>query len=351
MPLPRSTRLLLLLLLALLLAPPARAHDPALSGLRVIVSKESTLVSVTTHLSRLAEAEGVTGKLEPDQVDPAIRRRLQLRFGGQPVELGRATVLPDEASDLVVWQVRVPERAERVEVLQRLYPEDPTSRFVVSIQRDGQGTEDLVLDTYTPSLVEGVDGAPRWPRVAAHYFHEGILHIFGGIDHVLFVLGLLLLGGTLKGLMWTVTSFTLAHSLTLSIAATGLWSPSPRLVEPIIALSIAVIAGENLLALRRGKHRDLRPYFAFGFGLLHGFGFAGALAELGLPPDSIAVALATFNLGVETGQAAIVLVVAPLLALLARKQEKAHRAVVALASVGIGAAGLFWFVERLVGSG
>jgi hypothetical protein len=186
--------------------------------------------------------------------------------------------------------------------------------------------------------------------VAGTYIREGILHIFGGPDHILFVLGLLLLGGTLKSLIKTVTAFTIAHSITLTIAATGIWNPSPHIVEPLIALSIVAIAIENLRRSGRVVKRDLRPLFAFGFGLIHGFGFAGALAEVGLPREAMGVALASFNIGVELGQVTIVLAAAPSLALLAIKRPVINSRLVFAGSAFIGICGAFWFITRVIAS-
>ena len=180
------------------------------------------------------------------------------------------------------------------------------------------------------------------------FVREGVLHIFGGPDHILFVLGLLLLGGTLKSLIKTVTAFTVAHSITLTVAATGLWNPGPRYVEPLIALSIVAIALENLRRNGKTAKRDLRPWFAFGFGLIHGFGFAGALAEVGLPKEALGVALASFNIGVEIGQVTIVLAAAPALALLSARKPAISRNVVVAGSTLIGICGAFWFVTRVI---
>jgi hypothetical protein len=116
-------------------------------------------------------------------------------------------------------------------------------------------------------------------------------------------------------------------------------------VEPLIALSIICIAVENLRPHR--TERDLRPLMALGFGLIHGFGFAGALSEVGLPQDSLWTALASFNIGVEVGQLAIVLIIVPCLARLARLKPETHRRTVLLGSAAVGLAGFYWFLTRL----
>jgi hydrogenase/urease accessory protein HupE len=173
----------------------------------------------------------------------------------------------------------------------------------------------------------------------------GIHHILSGLDHVLFVVGLLLVRGTLRGLLGVITAFTVAHSITLSMTALELGSLPPRLVEPLIALSIVAVGTENLISRKLNLER--RMWLAFGFGFFHGFGFAGALAEAGLPRDSIAWSLAAFNAGVEIGQACIVVLAVPVLRLLEQRSAVLTNAVTRYASFGIAAAGVVWFVERL----
>jgi hypothetical protein len=360
---------LLCALLALMgAASPARAHDISLSGIRVLYRHSEVVVNVTTHISRLLRAEGAgRTTLTPVELDLAIRRRLHLRFEGKDPVAQQANVIGDNANDLLTWQAVLPASTATCEVLARLYPEDPNSRTVVTLMRDGQVCQEALLDAAHPDLLRS-QPVPRPLTVALRYIHEGIGHIFGGPDHVLFVLGLILLGGTLKTLLRTVTAFTLAHSVTLTLAATGIWSPSPRIVEPLIALSIVAIAVENLRSLRhRGAleqgrtsllkedqpgvslspARDLRPYYAFGFGLIHGFGFAGALAEVGLPKAALGVALASFNIGVEIGQVAIILMMVPVLAWLGKTRPAALRRLAMAGTLIIGIAGAYWFFNRL----
>ncbi|GAC1344759.1 MAG: HupE/UreJ family protein [Myxococcales bacterium] len=193
---------------------------------------------------------------------------------------------------------------------------------------------------------------------ALRFLRLGVLHIFTGFDHIAFLVGLLLLGGSFRTLVKIVTSFTLAHSITLALAALDLVVPPPRLIEPLIAASIVFVAAENLWALRAGggeaggraahaastlRHRWM---LTFAFGLVHGFGFASALRELHLPRAGLAASLVTFNLGVEAGQLCIVAAILPLLGLL-RRQRWFSPAGVRLLSGAVGAAGLFWLLQRL----
>lgn len=342
------------LAVALFLIPgtPAHAHDPSLSGIRLLFRQNDVVVTVSTHISRMVRAEGGgRSGLSPVEIDLAVRRRLHLRIDGVKFVPGKANVIGDSANDLLTWQATMPDCAKTCDVEARLYPEDAASRTVVTILRDGVVVRDALLDEAHPDMLSS-HRRLSWHQVAAQYIRQGVLHILSGPDHIAFVIGLLLLGGTLKSLLKTVTAFTLAHSITLSLAATGVWNPSPRIVEPLIALSIVAIAVENLRPHPPGDGdaappRDMRPFYAFGFGLIHGFGFAGALSEVGLPANALATALASFNIGVEIGQAAIVLAISPLIALLASKKPVLLSRFVFAASICIGLAGSFWFFTRL----
>jgi hydrogenase/urease accessory protein HupE len=185
--------------------------------------------------------------------------------------------------------------------------------------------------------VEPVGGFPE-------FLVQGIHHIFIGPDHICFILGLLLLGGTLGRLLKVATVFTLAHSITLGAATLGFITLPGKIVEPIIALSV-VAAG--LMALFHPEPKKWQIPFAFGFGLIHGFGFAGALGGLELPQSSLGLCLGGFNLGVELGQLAIVLVAAPLLMALQRYAPRLSSYALPAIALGIAASGWLWFFERV----
>jgi HupE / UreJ protein len=171
----------------------------------------------------------------------------------------------------------------------------------------------------------------------------GFEHILTGADHLVFLLGLILVGGRLRSLIGVVTAFTLAHSITLALAALSLFAPSPRLVEPAIALSIAYVGMENLFV----KDARQRWRITFPFGLIHGFGFAGALREIALPHGRVPIALVSFNLGVELGQLAVLSVALPL-TLAARNAPWFGDRGVKAASLAIAIGGGALFIVRLV---
>ena len=182
--------------------------------------------------------------------------------------------------------------------------------------------------------------------MAGLYARLGFIHIVPeGTDHILFVLGLFLLSARLRPLVWQVTAFTVAHAVTLTLAAFDVVTLPPRVVEPLIALSVAYVAIENMLVDRMTRWR---PAVVFGFGLLHGLGFAGVLGELGLPEDERLLALLSFNAGIEVGQLAII-ATAALALWWCRTKPWYRRRVTVPASLAIAATGLVWAVERALG--
>ncbi len=184
-------------------------------------------------------------------------------------------------------------------------------------------------------------GGPTTTSVLS-FLRMGIEHILTGYDHLVFVLGLVLARARLRSLLMTVTAFTVAHSVTLALAVLGVWSPSSRLIEPAIALSIAYVGIENLFV----RDADKRWRITFPFGLIHGFGFAGALQEIEIPRGKLVPALAAFNLGVEAGQLAVLALVLPLILLL-RKYAWFEARGVRITSSLVAGAGLVWFVARV----
>jgi hypothetical protein len=197
-----------------------------------------------------------------------------------------------------------------------------------------------------PYQLEAAQLVPRSIGILIwEYGTLGFLHILPkGLDHILFVLGLFLLSRHWGPLLWQVTAFTLAHSITLALSVYGLVDVSPSIVEPLIALSIVYVGVENLLTR---KLHIWRIAIVFVFGLLHGLGFAGVLVGLGLPQTDFVSALVGFNLGVEAGQLAVILLAFFAVFWLRRNQQVYRNWVVIPASLLIGLIGLYWFWERI----
>jgi hydrogenase/urease accessory protein HupE len=200
---------------------------------------------------------------------------------------------------------------------------------------------DLVLEVPLPD--EPVAERPTfWGFVKL-----GVEHIWGGYDHLLFLFALLIVCRTFRSIVAIVSCFTIAHSITLALATLDVVNLPAKWVEPAIAASIVFVGVENLL--RRGEEPKGRWALTFAFGLVHGFGFASVLRDLGLGRGSegIAMPLFTFNLGVELGQIAIAAVVLPIVWQM-RKDEKFVQRGVPVLSALVAAAGLYWFLDRTV---
>jgi hypothetical protein len=239
-----------------------------------------------------------------------------------------------------------------------LFDLDPNHRGLLSV-RTGGISQATVLSSSTPTTSLSL-GAPRLGQQFAAFVAEGVWHIFKGFDHILFLLTLLLpavvvyangrwhaqpsLHAAFVDVLKVVTAFTLAHSLTLSLAVNG-WVRLPsRLVESAIALTVVLGALNNLYPLVTRR----RWAVAFTFGLIHGLGFASVLADLGLKGLNLAVALVGFNAGVELGQLAIVLTLVPI-AFVLRDTPLYRRAVMPAGAAAIGAIAVYWFAIRAFG--
>jgi hypothetical protein len=229
------------------------------------------------------------------------------------------------------------------------------STFVQLRRPDGRADRTLLTGDQIEHTFLLDTGESAW-RTASEFVRLGMHHIFTGYDHILFLLCLLMLGGTLGRIVGLATAFTAAHTITLSLAATHTVALPSRLTETAIAVSIAYVAVENWFYARRpapGRQEPLglrlRWLLTFGFGLVHGFGFASALAERGLPQAHLPLALASFNAGVEIGQIIIIAGAWPLLRQADRLSWYRPTAVRS-ASSGIFCIALYWAVQRATGS-
>jgi hydrogenase/urease accessory protein HupE len=220
-----------------------------------------------------------------------------------------------------------------------------THRHLAEIQIDSRIEEHVAIPANHVIDVDiaATPGEQIDRSVFAPLFKMGIVHILTGYDHLMFLFGLVLIGGRTRSLVALVTAFTVAHSISLALATLNVFSPSPVFIEPAIALSIAYVGVENFFVRDASKRWRL----TFPFGLVHGFGFAGALREIQIPHAKVPVALVAFNLGVEAGQLAVLAVLLPLV-LWARKRPELRGRGVQIASACVTLAGLVWFVERIV---
>lgn len=327
---------LLLALLCLLLLGPARAHE---------------MRPVFLGLSELPDAS-IEARLKLPVFRSGDVAALQLKLPADCRHLGAPENSLSGESLLQRSRLRCAQGLDGLSLelqgFSALVPDGlVTARFA-----DGREASYAVSREY-PRVHLEAQGVQQPARGLLAYVPIGIRHILLGADHLLFVLGLLLVwrrsGARRRVLIATVTAFTLAHSLTLSLAVLGAYSLPPAPVEALIALSILLLAVE--LARAAGKPPDTlsfrKPWLvAFGFGLLHGFGFAGALRDTGLPEQAQAWALLLFNLGVELGQLAFIASLAVLHALLRRATPLRMPQLAGALHLLMGSVAAAWFIER-----
>jgi HupE / UreJ protein len=358
-----------------LAGPPLRAHDLAFTEVRLVVGPgDRFLADVTCDLDALAlgidprtdAREVVAQILEKDaagrqalaeSLRQVLAKRVRVRFDG--VAAPFLVSFPDEHKDPTEAAVsaggtvfglrarlvgRVPPGARSVTFwASRAFP---PVQLEIALEGGGRGARDLLWsgeESPPFGLDAGGASGSGWAATALAYLLLGFRHIVPeGADHVLFVLGLFLLSPRLKPLLLQVSAFTLAHTATLALSTLGVVRLPSAVVEPLIALSIAYVAVENTFT---AGLRTRRILLVFGFGLLHGLGFAGVLGELGLPPGQFLTGLLAFNAGVELGQLAVL--AAAFLAFGVFRDRPWYRSRVALPlSCAIAVIGLYWTVAR-----
>jgi hydrogenase/urease accessory protein HupE len=349
----RTAACLLTILFAAAL--PALAHQVPFSYLDLRLQTdavEGTLVAHIADLGHDLKVEPVERLLDPAVALPQSRamadmfsRRLVITVDGRVItpRWSEVEVIAERQSLRIRFQAPIEAAPGRLWVQGDLFPYDPGHRTFVNVY-EGEALTQAILDWDNPGF--GYYSGSTQGRIAVvkRFIPAGIEHILIGPDHVLFLIGLLLPGGSLRRLAVIVTAFTLAHTITLSLAALSLVNPPASFIEPAIALSIVYVGADNLL--RRGG-RDARAWIAFAFGFIHGFGFAFVLREMDLPPRALGWSLFSFNLGVEIGQLLIVAVVALALNSLRSRSEALGRRLAYVGSWGVAGAGAFWYIQRV----
>jgi hydrogenase/urease accessory protein HupE len=334
------SRSLVALFIAALLAAPLRAHELGMMQVEATFQKDGTyLVDLIVDREHIPPGVTLSG----------IEKSAVLAFDGR-----RATPSHTELTNGVNRKpnlTRIRLRGRTPSAVSRFTFADAASEglFVLALRNEGQ--ENAVTQwvesgkTSDPfPLDRAVIPRNRW-NIVQQYLVLGFTHILPkGLDHVLFVLGIFLLAVRLKPVLWQVTAFTLAHTITLALTIYGVVSLSPSIVEPLIALSIVYLAIENVFT---DKLHAWRPVVVFCFGLLHGMGFAGVLREIGLPRSEFVPALLAFNVGVELGQLAVIFTAFMLVGLPFRRKPWYRQRVVVPGSLVIATAGIYWFVKRV----
>jgi hydrogenase/urease accessory protein HupE len=336
-------------------ASPAAAHPVPFSYLDLHLQSGRIEASLVVHIfdaahdlnvnppERLLERDGanqyarlLAALLEPRFSVLADGRALTPRWNG-------LETIPDRQSLRLRMAYELPSPPGTITVAAHMFPYDPQHQTFLNVY-DGEALTQMILDGGHDRVDYFAGTRQGALAVVKKFLPAGIHHILIGPDHLLFLVGLLLLGGTIRQLTLVVTSFTVAHSITLSLAALNIVSPPARIIEPAIALSIVYVGADNLL-VREG--RDVRAWIAFAFGFIHGFGFANVLREMDLPARALGWSLFSFNIGVEIGQLMVVVVVASALAWLRSRSAAAGRQLAFAGSIVVIAAGTFWFIQRV----
>lgn len=344
------------LLISLNFVLPIQAHWADLAVAEIQIKERTVEINLTLPTGLVAQFDddqnGQLSAVEVSthslEIQKFLDQKIQLTAGAQQAGnlIVRSTIAkaaisnlntsPDTHSNLLLtynWA----QPLDRLQIHYDLFaPDVTTARCLAQVLRDGK-IDNLV---FTPASKDAaLINLPVWQQITS-FISLGIEHILTGYDHILFIISLLMLGGGLKYLLKVVTAFTLSHSVTLSLAVLNIFTLPSQFVECAIALSIAYIAAENLWRTESTGRWKL----AFGFGLIHGLGFASALTELNLPKSNLAVSLASFNIGVELGQVSVVLVIYFLLSLLRKfPWDLAIRRSISIGVIGMS---LVWFWER-----
>jgi hypothetical protein len=274
-----------------------------------------------------------------------LTSRLEVAADGRAlaIDWSGPEVLADRQSLRLSAHVRLDGAPGTLSVHAAMFPYDPSHQTFLNVY-EGETLTQAILDHEKPRFEYFAGTRQGALAVVRKFVPAGIHHILIGPDHLLFLFGLLLLGGTIGQLALVVSGFTVAHSITLSLAALNIVTPSSRIIEPAIALSVVYVGADNLL-VRDG--RDVRVWIAFAFGFIHGFGFASVLREMDLPARALGWSLFSFNVGVEIGQLLVVVAVASALGALRARSETAGRQLAFAGSIIVVAAGAFWFVQRV----
>jgi hydrogenase/urease accessory protein HupE len=336
---------------------PASAHPTPFSYLDVHVDGNAAEVDLVAHIIDVAHDLNIDPPerlLEPEvlkqragDIAALLGGRFHLRAGAAPLILDRWSTpepLAERQSIRITSRAALASTPGSLTLDALMFPYDPMHQTFINFYEGEALALQAILDRSKTS-VEFFSGSRQGVlAVMRKFIPAGIEHILIGPDHLLFLVGLLLLGGTLRQLAVVVSSFTVAHSITLTLAALNVINPPSRIIEPAIALSIVYVGADNLM-VRNG--RDVRAWIAFGFGFIHGFGFANVLREMDLPRTALGWSLFSFNFGVEIGQLLVVIAVASVLSALRSHSEAVGRRLAYVGSMAVIAAGTFWFIQRV----
>ena len=346
-------RVLALLVAVCCVASPAGAHPAPFSYLDVVFKDGGIEGTLVVHVIDVAHELGVPPERMMDaafvaaqqqRIGEILAPRLDLRGDARlSIEWQGLELMKEEQA--LRLRYRIPNaQSGALSIDTNLFPYDPLHQTFINVYEEGELRQQVIFNNATSARVFYRGTTQGAIEVMKTFIPSGTHHILIGPDHILFLIGLLLLGGTWGALVRIVTAFTIGHSITLSLAALDIVTPPPSIIEPAIALSIVFVGADNLV---RGDGRDLRAWVALVFGLVHGFGFANVLREFGLPREALGWSLFSFNFGVEIGQLMVVLLVSSLLAAVRRRNQILGSRVAFAGSIVVIAAGTYWFVQRV----
>jgi hydrogenase/urease accessory protein HupE len=347
----------LLIMICVWQAAPVYAHPAPFSYIDLRLNEGQLEGLLTVHIIDLAHdlnVEPASNLFAPelaeskrDDILNLLRSRLLLTADGRALDPELLSMDPLLDREAIALRLRFQSSATPglIKIQCALFPYDPQHQTFLNVYEAGALTQQEILNKDHASFDYFTGGRQGVLAVVKKFLLSGAWHIFIGPDHILFIVGLLLMGGKLTRLLAIVTAFTIAHSVTLSLAALDLFDPPARLIEPAIALSIVYVGIDNLMVGKSGW--DVRAWIAFFFGLIHGFGFAGVLRDFGLPRQALGWSLVSFNFGVEVGQVCIVAVAASMLAALRNRSQAWGQRVAVAGSVVVIMAGTYWFIQRV----
>jgi hypothetical protein len=329
--------------IAIALASPLAAHELGMVQVDAAFQKDGTYL-----VDLLVDREHLPPQTPLDAYLRAIASGARLSFDGKPIaheNVETLAVAGKPTATVLRLRGRTPSSVSRF-----TFSDDAILGFFV-LSLHNEGDTDKVIQwvegekVSPPFALDRAVVPPTRLEVINLYLRLGFTHILPrGLDHVLFVLGIFLLAVKLRPVLWQVSAFTIAHTITLALTIYGVVSLPPRIVEPLIAMSIVYVAVENVFT---SKLHAWRPLVVFCFGLLHGMGFAGVLNEIGLPRSEFVPALLAFNVGVECGQLTVIFVAFLLIGLPFRNKPWYRQRIVIPCSLAIAATGLWWSIERI----
>jgi len=346
----------LLALTAFLMPSEAAAHPVPFTYLDVHIDGTVLNATLIAHIADLAydlKIDPVEKLLKPDVVNPLVSAmtamlapRFSMTADGRPLTpiwVDAPEILTDRQSLRFTLRYAMGFPPGTLQIQAVMFPYDPNHQTFLNIY-EGFALTQAILDRGRTSFEYFAGTRQGVSALIRRFVPAGIGHILSGPDHLLFLIGLLLLGGSIRQLVAVVSSFTIVHTATLALAAFNIVSSPARIIEPAIALSIVYVGADNLLA--RGG-RDMRVWIAAAFGFIHGLGFANVVREMDLSTRALGWSVLAFNAGVEIGQLVVVGAILVLLGTVPSRNERAGQQVVFAGSVVVMAAGAFWFIRRV----